>query len=153
MDLSSLWAQSAGFGATAGVFLPPVAAVVLRPHWMAATKQHIVMCLSVLSGLVTVAAAGAFAEGPVLSAATVAAVYAASQVTYKVLWHRYGITQTIETRTSPTAGCPVGCPIESGLCLRCERWLGVARSTKEVSAPRVQADGPAEGEDPPSSRV
>lgn len=135
MDLTNLWAQSAGIGASAGIFLPLIAAVVLRPHWTAATKQWIVGALSILVGLGTVAATGAFSGGPVLSAATVAAVFAASQVAHTALWHKYGITQAIEVKTSPT-------PLEeiAGLIMS-----GKLQLNKALGESVTDEDSPASG--------
>jgi hypothetical protein len=143
MDLSSLWAQTPAYGVAAGAALPLVAAVVLRPHWAAATKQRIVMTLSLLSGLATVAGTGAFSKGPVLTAATVATVYVAGQAAYKGLWHPVGIAQAIETSTSPKpALCTGKCVIQSGTCLTCSAFLG---------GPAVVADD--DGEDSPADKV
>ncbi|MFJ5121951.1 hypothetical protein [Kitasatospora sp. NPDC088548] len=116
MDLNTLVLNSAGYGAAAGAALPLVASVVLRPHWSPEVKHWIVMALSVVSGLATVAAQGQitsdYSPGAVIAA--VAAVYAASQLAYIGLWHRTGLPQRIETATSPTPGPHLLAPPDDG---------------------------------------
>ncbi|MGI5337645.1 hypothetical protein ACQEVS_09740 [Streptomyces sp. CA-181903] len=96
-------------GAQVGALLPLLTAIVQRPAWSTEVKKVVAAVLALLAGLVTVAASGGweqFQHGT-LTFATLAAVLAASQATYDLLWKPINIAPVIESVTSPK---PAGQP-------------------------------------------
>ncbi|MFP3990979.1 hypothetical protein U9R90_26635 [Streptomyces sp. E11-3] len=90
-------------GAQVGAFLPLLTAIVQRPAWSADVKKVVAVALALVAGVVTVAASGGvdqFQHGT-LTFATLAAVLAASQSTYDLIWKPSKVAPAIESVTSP----------------------------------------------------
>lgn len=97
-------------GVQVGALLPLLTAIVQRPAWAVKTKKIVASVIALVAGLVTVAGAGGwdrFQHGTA-TFATLAAVLAASQATYDLLWKPSKIAPMIETATSPRAEAPAG---------------------------------------------
>jgi hypothetical protein len=146
MDLPSVLEKSTSIGLSIGAVLPLIAAVILRPHWSSDVKHGIVGALAAVSGLGTVAATGSLTSSTLLNVSTITAVYAASQLAYTALWHKYGIAQTIETKTSPL-NCPDNalCNVVHGICEKCEKWLGLTVDPAQPADTGGADAAPAEG--------
>ncbi|MER7759483.1 hypothetical protein [Streptomyces sp. NPDC097619] len=90
-------------GSAVGAFLPLLTAIVQRPQWSVLTKKIVAVVTALVAGLLTVAAVGGpeqFQHGlPTLG--TLAAVLAASQSAYDLIWKPTTIAPAIEAATSP----------------------------------------------------
>lgn len=96
-------------GSTVGAFLPLLIAVVQRPQWSVRSKKTVAVVVSLFGGFVTVAQTSGLEQfqHSMPTLATVAAVLAASQSTYDLIWKPTRIAPVIEAATSPrraTAG-------------------------------------------------
>ncbi|AKN68775.1 hypothetical protein QR97_02225 [Streptomyces sp. PBH53] len=96
-------ADSITTGAQVGAVLPLLTAIVQRPHWPTHLKKVVAVTLALVAGVITVAAGDGweqFRHGT-LTLATVAAVLAASQTTYDLIWKPSRVAPAIESVTSP----------------------------------------------------
>ncbi|MFD4933434.1 hypothetical protein [Streptomyces virginiae] len=95
--------DSIAAGSAVGSLLPLLTAVVQRPGWSVRTKKIVATVTALLAGLVTVGSVGGleqFQHGlPTLG--TLAAVLAASQAAYDLVWKPTSIAPAIESVTSP----------------------------------------------------
>ncbi|MFD0352998.1 hypothetical protein ACFVHW_04500 [Streptomyces sp. NPDC127110] len=92
-------------GSAVGAFLPLLTAVVQRPHWSVRTKKIVAVITALVAGVVTVAYVGGpeqFQHG-LPTFATLAAVLAASQSAYDLVWKPTSIAPVIEAVTSPNS--------------------------------------------------
>jgi hypothetical protein len=105
MNTVALLAQSAGIGTAVGAVLPLLAAVVLRPHWSPRTKEVIVGALATLAATAQIVAQGGFTSdgGSIAYGAALSAIVGAAELAYRQLWQRFGVTQAIESATTPKA--------------------------------------------------
>ncbi|MFI6686591.1 hypothetical protein [Streptomyces sp. NPDC050485] len=96
--------ESIATGSAVGSLLPLLTAIVQRPAWSAATKKVVATLVALVGGVITVVSVDGldlFEHGlPTLG--TLAAVLAASQTTYDLLWKPSKIAPAIESVTSPT---------------------------------------------------
>ncbi|MGW1275478.1 hypothetical protein ACWD4V_00780 [Streptomyces tsukubensis] len=97
-------------GAQVGILLPLLTAVVQRPAWSAEVKKLVAVAAAVIAGVATVAASGGWQQfqNGTLTTATLAAVLAASQSSYDLLWKPTRVAPAIETFTSPGAAKETG---------------------------------------------
>ncbi|MGA5135159.1 hypothetical protein ACPCTO_35815 [Streptomyces olivoreticuli] len=97
--------ESISTGAQVGALLPLLTAVVQRPTWSAEVKKAVAVVVALVAGVITVAGAGGwdqFQQGG-LTFATIAAVLAASQTTYDLVWKPSTVAPLIEAVTTPKA--------------------------------------------------
>ena len=90
-------------GAQVGAALPLLTAIVQRPAWSSEVKKVVAVVLALVAGIATVTASGGleqFQHGT-LTSATLAAVLAASQTTYDLIWKPSKVAPAIESITSP----------------------------------------------------
>ncbi|WP_413100926.1 hypothetical protein [Streptomyces sp. Inha503] len=90
-------------GAQIGALLPLVTALVQRPAWSADVKKVVAVVLALVAGVITVATSGGWEqfENGTMTFATIAAVLAASQSTYDLIWKPSKVAPAIEAVTSP----------------------------------------------------
>lgn len=91
-----------GTGSVVGSLLPPLTAIVQKPKWSANAKRIVAVIAAALGGIVTVASTGGLDEftQPVTALGGIAAVIAASQTTYDLIWKPSKIAPTVEAATS-----------------------------------------------------
>ncbi|WP_031102290.1 hypothetical protein [Streptomyces sp. NRRL S-146] len=97
-------------GAQVGALLPLLTAIVQRPAWSTEVKKVVAVILALVAGVATVAVDGGweqFQHGT-LTFATIAAVLAASQATYDLIWKPSKVAPAIESATSPKPGETAG---------------------------------------------
>lgn len=95
--------DSIATGSAVGALLPVLTAVVQQPKWSAGNKRVVAVFAALVGGVVTVASAGGleqFQHGPEAALAGVAAVVAASQATYDLIWKPSKIAPAVEAATS-----------------------------------------------------
>ncbi|MEU5181164.1 hypothetical protein AB0G49_14040 [Streptomyces longwoodensis] len=94
-----------GTGSAVGALLPLLTAVVQKPHWAANVKRTVALVAAAVGGIVTVASTGGLAQfqQPVTALGGIAAVIAASQATYDLLWKPSKIAPSVEAVTSAKA--------------------------------------------------
>ncbi|NML55189.1 hypothetical protein HHL19_35310 [Streptomyces sp. R302] len=92
-------------GAQVGALLPLITAVIQRRTWSASRKKAVAVAFSVLTGLVTVASEGGWAQfqNGKLTTVTVLSVVVAAQAAYSLIWKPTRVAPAIETITSPKA--------------------------------------------------
>jgi hypothetical protein len=93
-------------GSAVGSLLPPLTAIVQKPKWSAGIKRVVAVVAALVGGVVTVASAGGLAQfqhGPLPALAGIAAVLAASQTTYALIWKPSKIAPAVEDVTSGSA--------------------------------------------------
>ncbi|RSS97269.1 hypothetical protein EF903_01740 [Streptomyces sp. WAC05292] len=102
--------DSIAAGSAVGALLPLLTAVVQRPQWSVRTKKIVAVVTALFAGVVTVASIGGpeqFQQGlPTLG--TLAAVLAASQSAYDLVWKPSTIAPAIESATSPKVAPTAG---------------------------------------------
>ncbi|WP_330335700.1 hypothetical protein OHS33_38630 (plasmid) [Streptomyces sp. NBC_00536] len=95
--------DSIAAGSAVGSMLPLLTAVVQRPQWSVRAKKIVAVVTALIAGVVTVA----YVDGPeqfqhgLPTLATLAAVLAASQSAYDLVWKPTSIAPVIESATSP----------------------------------------------------
>lgn len=85
-------------GLLLGVISPLGIAVVQQTYWSKAVKQAVLVVVSLVLGVVTVAASGQFNPGDLVT--TFVLVLVAAQVAYKAAWKPSGVTAKIESATT-----------------------------------------------------
>ncbi|MEW1657850.1 hypothetical protein [Streptomyces sp. NPDC093707] len=89
-------------GTAVGALLPLLTAIVQQPHWSASVKRVVAVVVALIGGVITVASTGGtglFSQGlPTLG--TLAAVLAASQATFDLVWQPSTVTGRIEAKTA-----------------------------------------------------
>ncbi|MFD7334943.1 hypothetical protein ACFV98_02920 [Streptomyces violascens] len=95
--------DSIATGSAVGSLIPLLTAIVQRPTWSVATKKVVATVVALLGGVITVVSVDGldlFEHGlPTLG--TLAAVLAASQATYDLVWKPSKVAPAIESVTSP----------------------------------------------------
>lgn len=109
MDLTSLLADTALWGLLLGLITPALTAVAQQPWFAKKTRHAVGVGVSVVVGLLTVLADGQLANGGV-TVATVLAVVAAAEASYKAFWQPTGVAGAIEWTTTPGSGLPKADP-------------------------------------------
>ncbi|MBG7704906.1 hypothetical protein HCJ76_44295 [Streptomyces sp. MC1] len=91
-----------GIGSLTGSLLPPLTAIVQKPKWSANVKRIVAVIAAALGGIITVASTGGLNEftQPITALGGIAAVIAASQTTYDLIWKPSKIAPTVEAATS-----------------------------------------------------
>jgi multisubunit Na+/H+ antiporter MnhG subunit len=85
-------------GGAVGSILPLLQAVIQRPQWSANTKKRLVVVMSIIAGIATVAVHGDLSNGK-LTLATILAVLTASQTAHALILKE--AAARLEERTSP----------------------------------------------------
>lgn len=95
-----------GTGTAVGSLLPPLTAIVQKPKWSAGVKRIVAVVAAVIGGIVTVASTGGLEQfqQPVAALGGIAAVIAASQTTYDLIWKPSKIAPAVESATTGAGG-------------------------------------------------
>jgi hypothetical protein len=102
--------DSLAAGSAVGSLLPLFTAIVQRPEWSVRAKKIVAVVMALVAGAATVASVGGleqFQHG-VPTLGTFAAVLAASQSTYDLVWKPTSIAPVIESATSPKSAPTAG---------------------------------------------
>lgn len=92
------------FTLVVGFLAPLVIAAVQKPTWNARTKTLVTALFCVVVGTGTAYFSGFFTGKSVVSIVLV--VFVVSITTYQNFWKKTGVTEVIETATSPSASAP-----------------------------------------------
>lgn len=92
----ALWSLVVGF------ISPPVVAVLQQARWSARTRSLVAFAFYLVIGFVGAALSGVFTTVGITTAVLVVFVTAANS--YRELWKKSGVTDTIEAATTPKRG-------------------------------------------------
>ncbi|MER7937952.1 MULTISPECIES: hypothetical protein [unclassified Streptomyces] len=89
-------------GSAVGSGIPLLTAIVQDPRWPAGAKRVVAVLAALLGGVVTVISTGGIAqfEHPLPALGAIAAVLAASQTTYNLIWKPSKLAPAVENATS-----------------------------------------------------
>lgn len=99
--------DTASWALLAGFLTPLLTSVVQQPTWTSRTRTIVATLASVVVGVITLLANGAFNDGPQTVLSVLALVVVTSATAYKNLWVPSGVAPKIENATSKT---PPGVP-------------------------------------------
>lgn len=98
--------DTASWALLAGFLTPLLTSVVQQPTWTSRTRTLVAVVASVVAGVVTLLANGAFNDGPQTVLSIIALVVVTSATAYKTLWVPSGIAPKIENATSKSPPAP-----------------------------------------------
>jgi hypothetical protein len=83
--MHSFLTDTTGWSVIVGIVMPWLIAVAQQPQWSAPVRKAVAIACSVVGGLLTCLATGAFAAGPVTVIGACGIVLIASQAIYKTI--------------------------------------------------------------------
>lgn len=93
--------DTASWALLAGFLTPLLTSVVQQPQWSRTVRTVVGVLASVVTGVITLLANGAFNDGPQTVLSILALVVVTSGASYRTLWGPVGVAPKIETATSP----------------------------------------------------
>ena len=82
-----------------GFALPPLNAVILKSHWSRPVRGAVSFCVMLAVAALTAYAQGALADGSMIT--KMFYVLASAVTSYKSLWEPTGVSNAIESATTP----------------------------------------------------